>query len=176
MRFLALVALLWLAACKTLPQEPTPNEWPTFESASMGAMANVHRVGDLWIGGLPVRADLELAARRGLKQVLDVRPAHQSPGEDLAAAAREHGMDFVTLAFDPERPDPAIVERALTEMRRPGPKLLFCSDGGGAALILAVHRVRDQGVPLEEALGEARRMGMKPGAPEDFVRRSAATP
>lgn len=172
----AVLALLLLAACKTLPDEPVPNGWPPFESASMGEMVNVHRVGELWVGGLPSQTDLELAARRGLKQILDVRPAHQAAGDDLPLAARELGLDFVSLSFDAEQPDPAIVERALGELRRPGAKLLFCNDGGGAALILAVHRVRDQGVPLEEALSEARRMGMKPGAPEDFVRRSAATP
>lgn len=172
----AVLALLLLAACKTLPDEPAPNEWPPFESASMGDMTNVHRVGDLWIGGLPARGDLELAARRGLTQVLDVRPAHQMPLEDLPAAARGHGLDYVSLAFDPEQPDPTVVERALAELRRPGSKLIFCNDGGGAALILAVHRVREQGVPLEEALSEARRLGMKPGAPEEFVRRAAGAP
>jgi protein tyrosine phosphatase (PTP) superfamily phosphohydrolase (DUF442 family) len=51
------------------------------------------------------------------------------------------------------------------------PRLIFCGTGGRSAMFFAIHRVVDQGVPLDQALLEARRAGMKPGAPADFVRR-----
>jgi hypothetical protein len=39
-------------------------------------------------------------------------------------------------------------------------------------MFFALHRILNERVPVEAALVEARRAGMKPGAPEDFVRRT----
>jgi uncharacterized protein (TIGR01244 family) len=162
--FIALVA-----ACRAVPREPAP-PWPVFETAELGAMTNVHRVGDLWVGASPTPEDLELASRRGIRLAIDVRPAWLTAPHDLESAARANGIDFARVPFDAQSPDAAQVERVLAELRRPGPALLFCHDGGGAAVLFAVRRVLHDGVPLEEALSEARHLGMKPGVAEEFVR------
>lgn len=159
-----------LVACRSLPPEPPPPPWPAFESAELGSAPNVHRAGDLWIGGRPERADLELALRRGLVRVIDISAAQVPAVYDIDGAARAQGLDYVRIPFGTRAPERDAVERALVELRRPGAKYLFCDGGEGAALVLAIHRVLDHGVPLDQALVEARRLGMKPGLAEDFVR------
>ena len=41
-------------------------------------------------------------------------------------------------------------------------------------MFFAIHRVLNEGVPLEEALVEARSSGMRAGDPEEFVRAQVA--
>ena len=60
----------------------------------------------------------------------------------------------------------------LAELRRPerGPVLVFCPDGSRAAMMFAIWRALDEGIGVDDAIVEARRSGMKPGAQESFVR------
>lgn len=141
--------------------------------AEFGSMHNVSRVGALWIGSYPSPSDLDLAARRGVDVVIDLSAESERPGWDLAAACGRFGIEHVRIGVaSPKRVGDEEVDRCLAALRRAGGRqaLLFCAHGDRAAMFLAIHRAADQGLPIADALDEARRAGMKPGLPEAFVR------
>lgn len=163
-----------LGACRSGggPVHDTP-PYPALEVAELGSMRNVSRVGDVWFGSAPNPGDLDLAVRRGVQLVIDLSSPDEKVECDVAVAAGERGLRYldagdtaVELAGD------RAVDLVLRELDRANgqPVLLFCGNGGRCAAFVAIRRVARQGVPLEQALVEARRAGMKPGEPEDFVR------
>lgn len=142
--------------------------------AEFGSMHNVSRVGALWIGSYPSQSDLDLAARRGIDVVIDLAAEGERPSWDLASACARLAIEHVRIGIaGSKRIGDDDVDRCLAALRRAGGSqaLLFCAHGDRAAMFLAIHRAADQGLPLEAALDEARRAGMKPGPPEAFVRR-----
>ena len=68
------------------------------------------------------------------------------------------------------------VMRALGEEDAGGDTLLFSEDGSMAAALFAAYRITYEGVPVDRALLEARRSGMRAGETEDLVRELSAAP
>ena len=174
----ALLALALAAAgCRSGGDVQDTPPWPPVESAELGGMRNVSRSGSLWFGGGPDEADLDLAARRGIGTVIDLSTPDEAPPCEVDAVCREKGLVYVDLG-DTEREllsDRAVdaVLRELAELAGE-PVLLYCGNGSRCAMFVAIYRAAMEGVPLEQALVEARRAGMKPGEPEVFVREQVA--
>ncbi len=161
-----------LEACKTYREaEPEP-PWPELEATDLGSMRNVFASGPVWFGGLPAREDLDLAARRGVRAVISLCAARESIDFDLQPTCEELGLRCLCLRVEGDRIPDDQVDLALMELHRarPGELLMFCGTGGRCAALFAIHRAVQVGVPLEEALREAYRAGMKPGETEEFVR------
>lgn len=176
LRHAPLLFALLAPACGLLgrDEEPAPPE-PLIAPADLGDMRNVSRVGELWFGGPPCEADLDLASRRGVSAVIDLSVPEEEQRCDVAHACQEHDLAYWRVAEGGDPWTDEAVDRVLRTLREAdGPVLLFCGTGGRCAAFVAIHLVVDRGMPLEAALVEARRAGMKPGAPEDFVRRQVA--
>lgn len=179
-RIAALLALavsgLCLGSCRSTELQVQPDEYPPVEAASFGSMQNVSVSGQIWVGATPREADLELAQRRGVTTVLDLTSAEEASRApesevDAEAACRRLGLLYVQPeGFEGGMPDPAAVDFVLEMLRANGerPLLMYCTTGRRCAAFLAIHRAADLGVPLEEAIAEARRAGMSP-EDEDFV-------
>jgi hypothetical protein len=138
-----------------------------------GHMHGVASGGAVWTSGLPSREDLDLARRRGIEVAIDVSTEQEADGHDVASVCAELGIEYVTMHCDTrERVCGELVDHVLSELRQRAhePVLLFSGDSSRAAMLLAIHRIVDDRLPLERALVEARRAGMKPGHPEIFVR------
>ena len=107
-----------------------------------------------WIDEMdPVRLAPMRDEVMGLVEAGDTRGARDL----LAGLARKYAANNMSLVLE-------------TLETQPGPTLMFCGSGGRCAAFLAIYRAVVLGVPLDKALVEARRAGMKPGEPEDFVR------
>ena len=93
--------------------------------------------------------------------------------DEVEAACERLGLTFVRVDVDEDLPSADEIDRALAALDEPdrGPVLVFCESGARTAQVFAIWRVTRDGVPVAEALEAARRTGMKPGAPEDEVRR-----
>ncbi|MEM7518281.1 MAG: sulfur transferase domain-containing protein [Planctomycetota bacterium] len=169
---LALALVLSVAACRTGGDRRVEPQSIPLRSSEMGSMHNVSVAGSIWFGGIPDAADLDLAQRRGIRTVI----ALCEPGWDpapLETRVGALGMNFVRV---PVREGDSIpdgsVDRVLEALATSDeePALMFCDTGGQSAMFFAIHRVIRGELPLEEALVEARRAGMKPGPSEEFVR------
>lgn len=174
----ALVALGLLASggCRSSDAEPPAADYPLVESSSFGSMRNVSMSWSLsspiWFGATPGELDLELARRRGVTTVIDLSTLEEECEVDADGACRRLGISY----YHPEVPsssDPSdeLVDLVLATLARDDaePTLMYCGSGRRCAMFLAIFRAIYVRVPLDEALVEARRAGMRP-QDEGFVR------
>lgn len=173
MRFLpalALSALLVSGCSSSSKSEPAPS-WPAVQNSDLGAMHNVSRIGDLWFGGSPTAEDLDLARRRGIERIVDLTSRAEAPDYEVGAVVAGQDREYHDLRIETEEEIPdGTVDRALELLADDKPTLMFCGDGARCALIIAIHRVVDQEVPIDRALLDARRCGIDTDH-EAFIRR-----
>ena len=170
-----LVVLAALTACQTL-REDEPVAEPADDhliETTLGDMPNVSVCGDAWLGQTPRPEDLDIAHRRGVRTVISLLRDGNGAADEVEAACERLGLTFVRVDVDEDLPSADEIDRALAALDEPdrGPVLVFCESGARTAQVFAIWRVTRDGVPVAEALEAARRTGMKPGAPEDEVRR-----
>lgn len=89
--------------------------------------------------------DVAVAAAKGFRTIIDLRPDGEEPGQSAAAtikaAAREHGLAFVHIPVVSGQVEDAQVDamaRALAE--QPGPALGYCRSGTRVATLWALAR------------------------------------
>ena len=177
--FTALLLIPLAAASCALFQPPVaapPPSWPELEASTFGAMRNVSKCERIWFGGALTNEDVELARRRGVQSILDLSFSDEELGFDLGQACSEHGLAlYHPNLLGPEDLTDRNAEVALDLLRDPArqPLLVVCSSGSNGAAFFALWRTLDHGMPLAEALEEARRSGMRPGPLEAYVREQA---
>ncbi|MAF64939.1 MAG: hypothetical protein CMJ84_04675 [Planctomycetes bacterium] len=172
-RLTAGIAALAFAACQGGPTLSSTPEYPPLETGTFGSMRNVFVVDGIWLGSTPAWEDLELAERRGVECVIDLSAAGESTDLDVAATCARFGMEYVRVGEDDSSlPSETAVDEVLARFGRADrPRtLVFCGSGARCVALMAIHRTVVVGVPLEQALAEARRAGMTPGGGEEFVR------
>ena len=140
-----------------------------------------------WLGGMPpsveLEGDLELAARRGVEVVIDVRSQHAQTVQPIADAVKAAGLEFVPITGvmepkptaaepQPESPlSPRVVDDVLRVLNAPGRRhsLLLDENGTRSSMIYAIHLAVDEGIAEAEALRAARATGLSQDCAE-FVR------
>ena len=174
LRAAVLLACLVDCACHTAPEKVPPRFAP-LESSELGTMHNVSVSDGLWFGGLPTIEDLDLARRRGIERVIAVSMPGELGDLDLEGACDSLGLNECVLIEIPA--DQALSTEAVDQVvgllgETPRPRtLLFCRDGSVSAMLFAIHRSANEGMPLKQAIAEARRSGMRTGTEsEAFVR------
>lgn len=142
------------------------------QSSELGDMHNVSAIDGIWLGGLPTVDDLDLARRRGIERVIDLRIPEEPLVYDLRAECARLELECISVNLQAADDLPnSAVDIVLQGLSEPDLKtLIFCGDGSRSAMFFAIHRVVQGGLDLEEALYEARCAGMQPGSSEDFVR------
>lgn len=172
------LCLAALASCRVFQEDAAVAAGPPpIESADFGRMRNVSHTGDLWFGSSPCKDDLNLARRRGVRTVIDLSLADEVAPCDVRGVSAEFGLRYFDLGLTRiDFLNDETVDLVLEKLRDPasGPYLMFCGTGGRCAMLVAIHRVVDQGVTLDVALEEARHAGMDGGAQADFVRAQVA--
>ena len=170
----AVLAAALSGACRSAAREgPSGPTWPEMREVELGSMVNVYHCQALWFGGAPAMADLDLAARRGVRTVVSAATPAEAPAYDWVALSRKLGLEPVDLGLESDAGlSSADVDRFLAIASDPARAdvLLFCGNGNRSATLFAIYRAVLLEVPLESAIREARRAGMKPGLPEIFVR------
>ena len=175
MKKIALLALSLCAGCELFqppPALPAP-QWSALEASNFGTMENVSMSERLWFGGGAAEGDIELAFRRGVKRVLDLRFQADELGFDLVEACDAYGIELVAAGLkDAESlsgEDADLVLGVFRDIER-RPLLVLCEAGSNSAAFFGLWRSLDHEMPLELALDEARKVGMRPGVLEGFVR------
>lgn len=164
-------------ACRSGSGREAPAAYPPLVPGDFGGMHNVSTAGPIWIGGMPDAEDLELAQRRGIERVIDISVPSETHECDVVSECSQLGLDYATAGLvDEDRLTSESVDLVLAELEEEDlpSTLMFCGTGGRCAIYLAIYRVMQLHVPLEEALVEARRAGMEAGEWSDFVRSEVA--
>lgn len=166
---------------------------PRLASARLGSLRSAMTYDGDWLGGASpqecLAEDFELAARRGVEVLVDLRAARYQRDFPLEELALDAGLDLVKVdlvdprtapgddaAVDGREPSNQISDTAVDRVREillaPGRRRTLLLDGDGtlSSMIYAVHLTVDEGVAEAEALRAARATGLS-RIQEDFVKR-----
>lgn len=184
---IAQLALVVVAAtaCESVPKSPAaahraPPTTTKLEAYSCGTVQRLHTLDGVFLGSQPAAADLEQAKSGGIRTVVDLRAAGEARGFDEPALVATLGLAYHSIPFQtPEELTDDVFDRtrALLGERANRPMFVHCSSGNRVGAVWLAHRVLDDGVAWDDALGEARLVGLKLPAYEaraqDYVRRHA---
>lgn len=184
-RIAALALLVVVAAsCESAPKAPAAvHQAPTttkLEAYSCGSVQRLHTLDGVFLGSQPAAADLEQAKAGGVRTIVDLRPAAEDRGFDEPALAASLGLAYHSVPFQkPEELTDAVFDRTRALFREPAnrPMFVHCSSGNRVGAVWLAYRVLDGGLAWEDALAEARLVGLKLPAYEtraqEYVREHA---
>ena len=136
------------------------------QTSKLGGTRNVHLCGQLFMSGQPEKDDLEVIAKKGVKRIISLR----QDGEvdwDEAAAAKDAGMQFIPVPFrSPDSLNDEVFDKVRSLLAKDEPTLLHCGSANRVGAVWLTYRVLDQGIPLKEALQEAKKVGLRNDAYE----------
>lgn len=178
-RIAALFAVLLLSAAAQAGDKP-PAGADKLEPYECGNVQRLHVFGTTFLASQPDKDDFKTASEAGIKTVVNLR----EPGEqdwDEAARVKELGMTYVNVPFkSPVSLTDAVFDnvRALLNAKGNKPLILHCSSANRVGAIWLAHRVLDGGLTYDEALKEAKTVGLKLPAYEakakDYIGRQRA--
>jgi uncharacterized protein (TIGR01244 family) len=100
----------------------------------------------------------------GFRSIINVRRASEA-GADVEAegvAARAAGLKYVHLPFDPQSPDPKLIDNFIAAVTAADnqPAYIHCAAGGRAAALWMIKRWKADGWDQARALQEAVELGL----------------
>lgn len=160
-----ITGMILLLAFAVLAQE-------RLETHDVGGTPNVHRLGKVCTAGQPKPEDFALFKKEGIRVVLDLRRDEETPGFDEKAAAEAAGLDYVNL---PVRGPDGLTDAAFERVRallndKDKPVLVHCASASRVGPFWIAWRALDGKLPLEEAVAEARKVGLRSAAFEARAR------
>ncbi|NOT30625.1 MAG: hypothetical protein HOP15_09290 [Planctomycetes bacterium] len=173
-------------AAATTPAATTPKDasltaitTETLEPYSCGGITRMHTLGGVFLASQPSAADFEQAKVGGVKTVINLRLDSEQSGFDERATVTGLGLAYVHLPWNgAEQLTDEVFTRArelLSTAERP--LLVHCASANRVGALWIPWRVLDGGRSLEEAVAEAKTIGLKTGDYEakarDYVARNA---
>lgn len=151
---------------------------PTVLDALRGIANVCEPVPHVVTGGQPTLAHLEALKSAGGGVVLDIRDPMESRPLDEPAAVAKLGMEYVNVPISPGTTSDEKMERILTVLRKNRDRTVFfhCGSGNRVGGPMIAHLMLDHGMPEEEAVETAMRIGLR--SPEylqwglDYVNRN----
>lgn len=150
------------------------------EPADLGSVEQAHRAGDLYLAGQPSEDDIARWARKGYKTVVNLRSTAEMDelGWDEGRTVRVAGMDYIEVPFrsaDELTDDMFYQVRKLLRDPTRRPLVLHCASSNRVGAVWLPYRVLDEGVPMDDALDDAARAGLRSSdlaaKARDYIRR-----
>ena len=162
-RILSTIAILLVATVGAA------EERPKLKQDKLGNTPNVTSFGKNMLCGQPSKLDFAQARKRGIEVVITLR----GDGEidwDEAAAIQNLGLEFHSLSFRaPDTLKDDIFDKALKLLANSdkAPVLLHCGSANRVGAVWLVHRVINDGISLDAARKEAKKVGLRTAGYED---------
>ena len=142
--------------------EAQENKPPRIEESSLGKTKNVHKANNLFFAGQFTKDEIKLIQDANVTRVITLR----TDGEidwDEETAIKEAGMTFIKIPFrTPEALTDEVFDRVRELLRDKSTTTLFhCGSANRVGGTWLPYRVLDEGVDLEQALSEAKEIGLK---------------
>ncbi|TKS53576.1 hypothetical protein E4582_01475 [Luteimonas yindakuii] len=154
------LALSACAAAQDAPAASTHDE-VTVQSPVLERFATP--VDGIHSGGRISAEDLPALRAAGIRHVINLAPAAETPGFDEAGAVRAAGMRYDSLpiagAGDLDREAVAAFDRLL--QAADGPTLVHCASGNRVGALVALRAAWLLGANEEAAVEEGRRWGLR---------------
>ncbi len=115
-------------------------------------------------GGATKAEAIPALQKMGFRSIINVRRASEE-GADVeaeGAAAKAAGMKYVHLPFDPQAPDPMLIDNFIAAVTAVDnqPAYIHCAAGGRAAALWMIKRWKADGWDEARALEEAIALGL----------------
>ncbi len=133
------------------------------EPYECGTITKLHTMGGVFLASQPKPSDFEQAKKGGVKSVINLRHPEENTEFDEQAVVADLGLNYYTLPWNgPEELTDKIFgdSRALLNTVE-RPILLHCSSANRVGAVWIPWRVLDGGADLEEAVAEAKVIGLK---------------
>ena len=143
------------------------------EPYSCGTVERLHTWNGIFAGSQPAADDLRHARENGIKTVINLRPSSEDAGFDEAVLVAELGMEYHNVPFAaPDELTDAVFEqaRALLRDETKRPVFLHCHSGNRVGAVWLAFRALDGGLAFEDALEEAKQVGLKSAPLEQRAR------
>lgn len=177
---LSCLALLVLVACADDggAESPTPADsgappsapGPQLLASKLPGVPDLHRFGDLWLAGQPTADGLRALREQGVARVLDLRLPHEDHGFDEDAAAAALGLEYHNIGFATQDLTDQKVDAIRAILRdTSSPLLVHCRSANRVGMVWLLHRVLDGKLTPEQAMAEARTVGLASEGLEAFA-------
>ncbi len=158
---LALISPLLFLPAPALAEPPTQTT-ETLQPFECGSVKKLHTLGGVFLAGQPAPADFEHVKNAGIRTVINLRLEDELEWNEKALV-KELGLSYVSIPFKtPESLTDAVFDeaRAVLNDAEQKPILLHCASANRVGAVWLVHRVLDGGITYEEALAEAKTVGL----------------
>lgn len=177
------LALAALAACASTEEHSAPAEeqhtaitTQALEPFECGTITRLHTMGGVFLASQPSAEDISQAKMGGVQTVVNMR--HESEMKfDEAAHVASLGLNYLNPAWNgpDELTDEMFAQYREILRTAQRPMLLHCGSANRVGAVWLPYRVLDEGASVEEALAEAKTVGMRSPAYEekalDYIRR-----
>jgi len=173
--FLAL-ALLAAAGCTSrataVEARLEPAAAAPLEPDECGSIARLHASGGVLLASQPSPADFERASERGVRTVIDLRHADELEDFDEREVVTGLGLTYVHFPWSgPDELTDEVFDRSRELLRTAErPILLHCASANRVGAVWIPWRVLDGGIALDEAVAEARTVGLRTPIYETLAR------
>ncbi len=164
-----LVSLLCLAACggEAKPVEAAHGAPPvteTLEIYECGNITRLHTLGSVFLASQPAADDFREAHDNGIVTIIDLRLPGENTEFDEPGLIAKLGMEYVNVGFaSPDTLTDAVFEevRAVLNDDAKKPLLMHCKSANRVGAVWIAYRVLDDGLTWDDALAEAKIVGLK---------------
>ncbi|MEX0742564.1 MAG: sulfur transferase domain-containing protein [Phycisphaeraceae bacterium] len=168
-----LAVTLLVAACQTTPEIVFTE--PEVTTARLGSTDRVHQCGSVMLASQPAEADIAAIEAQGYRSVLNLRT--QGEMDQLDFDEREmltsQGIGYHQIGIGgAEGLTDAVFDevRAILSDADNHPLLVHCASANRVGAVWLAHRVLDAGLDYENALAEAKVVGLRSPALEQAAR------
>ena len=134
---------------------------PYIIECRLGAAKNVHNLNDIYFSGQFLETDVAEIKRQQIKRVISLRTIGEVEWDEKRVL-EEAGVDFLSIPFKSmdSLTDEVFqrVREALGESQQK--TLIHCGSGSRVGCVWLVYRTLDEGVALDVALAESRKIGL----------------
>lgn len=133
------------------------------EPYECGQITRLHTFQGIFLASQPAPEDFVQAKAGGVKTVINIRHPSEQGDFDEAAHVRDLGLNYENPAWNgPDELTDEIIEQQLQLLRTAERPILFhCSSANRVGAIWLIYRALDGGLSNEEALAEAKIVGLK---------------
>lgn len=177
-QLLAALALASLIACRAADDAPRAdsNAPAALVLSSCEGIKPLTAFGPLWLAGQPSPAALDELARRGVRHVVNMRHSSEPIGYDERAAVEALGMSYEHRPWNgaAQLTDQVFADYRAIFSRAAEPTLVHCGSANRVGAVWIAWRALDGGLELEQAVAEARRVGLSSAEYEATAREYVA--
>lgn len=158
-------------SCNECDDAPAPGP-PVVEAAQLAAVPNVHVFGDIATAGQPAADDFGPIVAAGYRSVLNLRHAEELQGLDEAGLATSLGLEYVSVPWNGlEQLTDDVFDRCRAVLETAErPLFVHCGSANRVGAVWIPWRVLDEGASFEEALAEAKTIGLRTPGYEERAR------